>query len=84
LVRIVSRRVEDVGTVRCGCRRGEGIGRLHDLENILAQSADWNRAGSSGEQLMDLETLRDQQQRGHFFYEMFPDAKTSEEWQRAL
>lgn len=31
---------------------------------------------------MDLETLRELQQRGRFFYEMFPGAKASEEWQR--
>ena len=31
---------------------------------------------------MDLEMLREFQQRGRFFYEMFPGAKASEEWQR--
>lgn len=31
---------------------------------------------------MDLETLRELQRRGRFFYEMFPGAKASEEWQR--
>ena len=31
---------------------------------------------------MDLEMLRQFQQRGRFFYEMFPGAKASEEWQR--
>jgi hypothetical protein len=79
---MVSRRVEDARAVRCGCRRGEGIGRLRDLENVLAQSADWSRAASSGDELMDLETLRELQRRGRFFHEMFPGAKASEEWQR--
>jgi len=32
--------------------------------------------------MMDLETLRELQQRGRFFYEMFPGAKASEEWLR--
>ena len=32
--------------------------------------------------MMDLETLRELQQRGRFFYEMFPAAKASEEWLR--
>jgi hypothetical protein len=31
---------------------------------------------------MDLDTLRELQQRGRFFYEMFPVAKASDEWQR--
>ena len=31
---------------------------------------------------MDLEMLREFQQRGRLFYEMFPGAKASEEWQR--
>ena len=31
---------------------------------------------------MDAEMLRDLQQRGRFFYEMFPGAKASDEWQR--
>ena len=31
---------------------------------------------------MDLERLRELQQRGRFFYEMFPGAKAAEEWQR--
>jgi hypothetical protein len=30
--------------------------------------------------MMDLETLRALQQRGRFFYEMFPGASASEEW----
>jgi hypothetical protein len=32
--------------------------------------------------MMDLETLRELQQRGRFFYEMFPGAQASEEWLR--
>jgi hypothetical protein len=32
---------------------------------------------------MDLEALRELQQRGRFFYEMFPGAKASEEWKRS-
>ena len=32
--------------------------------------------------MMDLETLRELQQRGRFFYEMFPGAKAAEEWLR--
>lgn len=31
---------------------------------------------------MDLEIIRELQQRGRFFYEMFPGAKVAEEWQR--
>ena len=31
--------------------------------------------------MMDLETLREFQHRGRFFYEMFPGAKASDEWQ---
>ena len=30
--------------------------------------------------MMDLDTLRELQQRGRFFYEMFPGASASEEW----
>ncbi len=59
LVRIVSRPVEDVRTVRCGRRRSEGIRRLRGLENVLAHSADWSRAASSGDELIDLEILRE-------------------------
>lgn len=31
---------------------------------------------------MDFEVLGELQQRGRFFYEMFPGAKASDEWQR--
>ena len=31
---------------------------------------------------MDAAMLRERQQRGRFFYEMFPGAKASDEWQR--
>ena len=31
---------------------------------------------------MDLEMLRELQQRGRFFWEMFPGAKASDGWQR--
>jgi hypothetical protein len=31
---------------------------------------------------MNLEMLRELQQRGRFFWEMFPGAKASDEWQR--
>jgi hypothetical protein len=52
------------------------------MEDVLAQSSDWNRTASSGDELMDFEVLREFQQRGRFFYEMFPGAKASDEWQR--
>jgi hypothetical protein len=31
---------------------------------------------------MQLEVLRELQRRGRFFYEMFPGAKSSDDWQR--
>ena len=31
---------------------------------------------------MQLEVLRELQRRGRFFYEMFPGAKVSDDWQR--
>jgi hypothetical protein len=52
------------------------------MEDVLAQSSDCHRAASSGDKLMDAEMLRELQQRGRFFYEMFPGAKASDEWQR--
>jgi hypothetical protein len=48
----------------------------------MAQWADRFRTASSGDELMELETLQELQRRGRFFYEMFPGGKASEEWER--
>jgi hypothetical protein len=71
-----------IGVFAAVAAAARGVRRLRSVENVAAQSVDRSRAPSSGDEMMDLETLRELQQRGRFYYEMFPGAKASEEWLR--
>jgi hypothetical protein len=82
LVWVVGQCVEGDWVVRGGGGHGAGIRRFRSVENVAAQSADRSRTPPSRDEMMDLETLRELQQRGRFFYEMFPGAQASEEWLR--